>query len=103
MFIVQSSLFNDHFVLLLFLVGGVRRRPTQKQRSAVGKREISSVGATCPILGSVTIDHDLGARQQCLFGKAATEQDVRSAGFNRPILNATIRLIQVEMNSYEWI
>src|SRR2546427_9845273 len=99
MFIVQSSLFNGH-CLLLFLVRRVRRRPTQKERSAVGKREFSSVGATCSIFGSVTIDHDLGARQQCLFGKAAPEQDVRRARFNRPLLDASIRLLHVEMNPH---
>src|SRR5262245_7838027 len=85
-------------LLLVLTRRSVGRTRTEEQRLPVGQREVAAVGAKRSVLGLITVYQDLGPRLERISRETAAQQSVRSPGFDHPLFDAAIVLLDIQMH-----
>src|SRR5215469_16795037 len=85
--------------LLLFLLGGpLGTCRSYKQFSSVRERDVPAVGAGRAVFGLKAFENDFRPFRKREFGKTATDEHIRGAGFEHPLRRGPILVLHVDVN-----
>src|SRR5262245_57507080 len=99
----SASLLRGIHTRPLHLIGSAGAGRSEEQLRTVGQREVATVGAMGSVFGLIAVHVDLCADWQGIFLNAAPHENVRSPGFDRPVLDCAVRLLHIDVDPAVWI
>src|SRR5712671_4609488 len=75
-----------------------RARRSDEELLAVLEGYVAAVGAIRTVLGLISFDEDLGAREKRDLRPAAAQESVRRAGFHHPVGDGAVGALDVDVN-----
>src|SRR5438270_39820 len=76
---------------------------SEKQRLAVGKRDVAAVCAVLAVFRLITVDDNLRAGLQRFLREASAQQRVRRPRLDHPLLDRPIVFLDVDVDPRVWV